>query len=97
MRYMRGRITRYLGAMALAFGLVTMPFVPAALAITNEYGNVVLPQVHGNTGPTCYVDGAVQSCDAPVPVTLYPPSQVGTAAGAGAPTVLPDINGAGNH
>jgi hypothetical protein len=83
--------------MALAFGLVTMPFVPAALAVTNEYGNVVMPQVHGNTGPTCYVDGAVQSCDGPVPVNMSQPSQVGTAAGTGNSTVLQDINGSGSH
>jgi hypothetical protein len=96
-RYMQGRITRYLGAMVLAFGLLTMPFVPAALAMTNEHGNAVLPQVHNNTGPTCYVDGAVQSCDGPVPVNMSQPSQVGTTAGAGTSTVLQDINGAGNH
>lgn len=96
MRYVQARLTRYLGAMALAVGLAVTASVPAALAVTNQYGNVMMPKVYGNTGPTCYVDGAVQSCDGPVPVTLYPPSQVGTVAG-GEDLGVPDINGSGNH
>jgi hypothetical protein len=96
MRYVQARLTRYLGAMALAVGLAVTASVPAGLAMTNQYGNVVLPLAHGGSGPACYVDGALQSCDGPVPVTLYPPSQLGTVAG-GEDLGVPDIDGAGNH
>lgn len=82
MRYMEGRVMRYLAAMGLALGLVTPALVPAESAqMVNQYGNVVVSRGAGNGGEACYVDGEVHGCDTPAPMRLYQPSDAGRPAG----------------
>lgn len=82
MRYVEGRLMRYLVAMALGFALIAPSLVPAESAqMVNQSGNMVVSRGVGNGGEACYVDGTVRSCDQPAPMTMYPASDVARPAG----------------
>lgn len=83
---------RYVIATLLALGVAATAAAPAAFAqIVNEYGNEVIPlqSPGGGGGQPCYVDGAVQSCVQPAPVTLPAPSDSSGVAGPAVPTTGP--------
>jgi hypothetical protein len=90
-RYVEKGVMRYL-VVVMVLGLA----IPASVGIASaqEVGHVrVLPYGNGQSS-MCEVDGTFRDCYEPAPVTLYPPSQVGTTAGEGDRVrVLPYGNG----
>jgi hypothetical protein len=86
---------RYVLSVLLALGIGITTVVPAALAQSvNQYGNQVVPLQFpgGNGGGAVYVDGVARSNVQPAPVTLYPPSDLGTVAGGGIHDVSVDTS-----